>query len=97
MEQPELEFAYEGREVGCFDEATCPHSEGQYRYVPYRGIGHYALTLALRTGKCPRCTMCRHPEMSFAVRSSPERGVLQLSDFAVSVVEDTHVSAGRSS
>lgn len=82
MQQPEFEFAYEGRPVGYLQEANCPADEGHYRYVPYHGIGSFMLALAIRKGHHPRCTLLNHPDVSFVVRSCPQYGVIELCDFA---------------
>ena len=80
--QHDLEFIYEGKPVGYFEESECPTVSGRYRYMPYRGIGHYELGLALRDGKHPRCTVPSHPDVSFSVLACPEYGVLELSEFS---------------
>jgi len=75
----ELEFSYEGMPVGYFEEAAYPTAPGRYRYMPYRGEGHYRMQAALRAGARPRCIF--GSSASFAVLECPEYGVLELVDF----------------
>ena len=83
-----LEFTYDGKPVGYFEEPECPRVSGRYRYVPYRGPGHYELQLAVRDGKTPRCVVPSNPEISFAVLACPEYGVLELSEFSRPALSD---------
>src|SRR5437763_16613432 len=52
----ELEFSYEGMPVGYFEEERYPMAPRRYRYMPYRGPGHYEMQTARRAGGRPRCT-----------------------------------------
>ncbi len=78
----ELDFTYDGKRVGYFEEPVCPSTPGRYRYMPYRSIGHYELNIALRAGRRPRCAVPSHPGKSFTVLSCPEYGVLELAEFS---------------
>jgi hypothetical protein len=55
--QRDLEFTFEGKPVGYFEESECPRVPGRYRYMPYRGIGHYELGVRrvgfIPTGSAP--------------------------------------------
>jgi len=43
-----LAFKFRGLPAGYFDEATYPKEKGRYRYMPYRGPGHYEMMKALK-------------------------------------------------
>ncbi len=78
----ELEFSYEGTPVGYFEEERYPVAPGRYRYMPYRGPGHYEMQTAHRAGGRPRCTYSANGRaVSFAVVDCPEYGVLELAEF----------------
>ena len=68
--------------VGCFEEPDFPHINGRYRYMPYRGPGHYFMQTERRGGRSPRCCYDASGVLvSFMVLDCPEFGVLELSDF----------------
>ena len=48
----ELQFSFDGAPVGYFEEPSYPREAGEYRYMPFRGIGHYNLGRALAEGAC---------------------------------------------
>jgi len=74
----DLEFAFEGRTVGVFAEQFDPRTAGRYRYMPYRGPGHYAFVKALAAGPV-RCTVATaEGSFEFVVQSLPDYGVLQI-------------------
>jgi hypothetical protein len=74
----DLEFSFEGHVVGCFEEAAYPSEPGRYRYMPYRGPGHYDLTQALARAAA-RCSYSgEHGTVEFDVAAVPEYGVLQI-------------------
>jgi hypothetical protein len=76
------EFSYKGMPVGLFEEEGYPTAPGRYRYMPYRGSGHYEMQTALKEGSRPRCSIrTRNREVSFAVSACPEYGVLELVEF----------------
>jgi hypothetical protein len=82
----ELEFWHEGRPVGVFETDAAPDAPGRYRYMPYRGPGHYALATALQEGERPYCC-CRTPARTiyFRVTGVPAAHVLELDDFSFRV------------
>jgi hypothetical protein len=43
MPLAETEFMFDGMAVGFFEEVKPPSSPGLYRYMPYRGPGHYEM------------------------------------------------------
>jgi hypothetical protein len=83
----ELEFTYEGMPVGYFEEQRYPMSPGRYRYMPYRGPGHYEMQSARVTGDRPRCSFRDGNRIvSFVVLNCPDYGVLELAEFATEIV-----------
>ena len=78
----EFQFSYKGMPVGSFELESYPTAPGRYRYMPYRGPGHYELQTALRTGAQPHCTFqARGRAVSFVVVDCPEYGVLEVAEF----------------
>jgi hypothetical protein len=76
------EFSYKGMSVGFFEAAGYPTAPGRYRYMPYRGGGHYEMQTALKAGSRPRCSFRTDKRVvSFAVIACPEYGVLELVEF----------------
>jgi hypothetical protein len=76
------EFFYKGMPVGFLEEEGHPTAPGRYRYMPYRGVGHYEMQTALKEGSRPRCSLgTSNRGVSFAVSASPEYGVLELVEF----------------
>jgi hypothetical protein len=72
-------------EVGFFEETKMPLAAGRFRYVPYRGPGHYKMQTQLRAGDNPNCYYdTKDAHVTFTVRDCPEYGVLELCDFKVS-------------
>ena len=43
MAHSEREFMFDGKPVGYFEERELPRVPGRYRYMPYRGLGHYEM------------------------------------------------------
>ena len=83
------EFFFDGMAVGYFEEAESPRSAGLYRYMPYRGPGHYEMQTLSQGGGLPRCYYeADGIRVSFTVRGCPEYGVLELSDFDTSPCGD---------
>jgi hypothetical protein len=79
----DLEFMFDGLPVGCFEEAAYPSAPGRYRYMPYRGAGHYFMHQKRRESGAAHCTYeCGGRRVSFVVIDCPEYGVLELRDFA---------------
>ncbi|HEX8288064.1 MAG TPA: hypothetical protein VF556_08715 [Pyrinomonadaceae bacterium] len=78
----ELEFFYDGNEVGCFEESEYPLKNGKYRYMPYRGEGHYRMQTAINNSTFPRCYYDKDKErIFFTVIDCPEYGILELATF----------------
>ncbi|HTH48249.1 MAG TPA: hypothetical protein VMB21_12120 [Candidatus Limnocylindria bacterium] len=77
-----LEFMFEGMLVGCFQERTFPATAGRYRYMPYRGPGHYNLGLRFQELGRAQCHYdVEGDRVFFVVLARPEYGVLELADF----------------
>jgi len=73
-----LDFLFRGLPVGYFEEPACPRNGGRYRYVQYRGPGHYEMGRALADGPV-RCSFRDdHAVVEFIVTSIPEYGVVQI-------------------
>ena len=86
MERKELTFYFDGMAVGRFKQDDYPTTDGPYHYMPYRGSGHYEMQTSLERGDEVRCSYdaAGGQHVTFAVRESPEYGVLVLADFASS-------------
>lgn len=85
MSFTEPDFLFDGMAVGYFEEVEPPRSPGLYRYMPYRGPGHYEMQMVLRGGGSPCCYYeADGVRVSFTVRDCPEYGVLELCDFDIS-------------
>lgn len=79
------DFYFDGMEVGYFEQDDYPTTDGKYRYMPYRGRGHYEMQTSLERGDEARCSYdAGGQHVTFVVRKCPEHGVLVLSDFASS-------------
>ena len=50
-----IEFFFEGKEVGLIDTTALRARPGKYSYEPYRGIGHYDFSMALRQSGSVEC------------------------------------------
>jgi hypothetical protein len=82
MAGAELEFLLEGMPVGIFKESDYPRAPGRYGYEPDRGFGHYEMQIQLGAGGSPRCYYeADGVRVSFAVRTCPAYGVLELCEF----------------
>jgi hypothetical protein len=82
MENSKLEFLFENMPVGYFQTSEFPASDGSYRYMPYRGPGHYYMGVKLRETGSAQCRYNTGDEsVTFIVRSCPEYGVLELTGF----------------
>jgi hypothetical protein len=80
----DLDFFYNGMEVGYFEGAAYPRKNGKYRYMPYRGPGHYEMQTERRAGGSPRCYYDLMKErVLFTILDCPEYGILQLTDFEI--------------
>jgi len=81
----EQEFFIDGMPVGYFEETEMPRVAGRFRYMPYRGAGHYEMQTLRKAGDCPRCYYdAGDSRVSFVVRDCPDYGVLELDDFETS-------------
>lgn len=77
-------FMFEGMPVGIFLESEWPRHGGRYRYMPYRGLGHYQMQTQRREKGNARCYYDVGSErVSFTVADCPEYGILVLVDFEV--------------
>lgn len=80
---PTLVFFHGPFEVGVFAGEAYPREPGTYAYTPIEGDGHEEIQLARQAGTEPRCHFDAHGiRTSFAIRSSPRYGRLELVDFA---------------
>lgn len=92
MESSRFEFMFECMPVGFFEESDFPARDGTYRYMPYRGLGHYRMVISLKETGMARCSYHRGSEwIGFVVRSRPEYGVLELVDFEVINVHEPKI------
>jgi hypothetical protein len=73
-----LEFSFRSRVVGYFEEPSFPRTAGRYRYMPYRGPGHYELGQALAHGPARCSCVGEDGIVEFDVVSAPEYGVLEI-------------------
>lgn len=81
---------FKGMPVGYFEESEYPRRSGQYRYMPYRGLGHYQMQSERHEHGNVRCYFDVGSErISFAVLDCPENGLLELTDFEIEAKEDT--------
>ena len=77
-------FMFESLPVGSLEERDYPRTPGQYRYMPFRGPGHYKMQTLLRKGGRPRCHYNDGKNViSFTVQGCPKYGVLDLCEFQV--------------
>ena len=73
-----LEFSFDGMPVGYFEELEYPRIAGRYRYMPYRGPGHYYMFQATSAGSA-RCSFAQSgARYEFVVVPSHEHGVLEI-------------------
>jgi len=77
-------FYLDNLPVGYFLDDCTPEVDGNYKYMPFRGPGHYNLGLQLRNSRTPRCHyVANEKRVEFSVRTYVEYGVLCLSNFNV--------------
>jgi hypothetical protein len=70
--------------VGCFSSDGVPTTDGEYKYMPYRGPGHYDLGVHLKTSRTPRCYYKEGTRrVEFSVAAHVGYGVLKLKDFEI--------------
>lgn len=79
----ELEFKFGGDEVGYLEEPAFPKAEGRYRYVPYRGPGHYEMAQEMTARGSAVIVFDDEGIVRRARAREIEYGVLELSDFSV--------------
>jgi hypothetical protein len=72
----DLEFSFHGMPVGYFEESDYPRSGGCFRYMPYRGPGHYNMNKELARGPVQCSFNDGDSVYEFVVVSVPEYGVL---------------------
>jgi hypothetical protein len=73
------EFFFEEYAVGYFEDQP-PSSQGQYRYIPFRGLGHYRLVKALASSGSQRCYYLAAGEKRyFTVERIPSLYILEVS------------------
>src|SRR5215469_6166325 len=81
-EQVAKTFYFKDQNVGYFEDDELPTKPGQYRYMPYRSAGHYALIGASQQGKPQRCHyFVAGGKRYFQVLRWVEYGLLELGDF----------------
>jgi len=81
-EQDGKTFFFEGNPVGYFSEDQLPATPGRYKYLPYRGPGHYNLGQALSSHGPQRCHYLLNGQLRhFTVISFVSYGLLELSEF----------------
>ena len=77
-------FFLDNLPVGYFLDDCTPVAEGEYKYMPFRGPGHYSLGLQLKALNTPRCHYTSDSRrVEFSVLAHVEYGVLRLSNFAI--------------
>ncbi|MBK1877088.1 hypothetical protein [Pelagicoccus mobilis] len=82
MKDEMLEFEFNGMPVGYFEESSFPYSDGIYKYMPYRGSGHYELGQELKKGKNAHCSYNDGgKKVGFEVVEHVEYGTLKLCQF----------------
>ena len=86
MDTPEQDaktFFFEDNPVGYFLEDQLPTKSGHYKYMPYRGPGHYKLGQALSSKGPQRCHYVQNGEAhDFTVVLFVAYGLLELADFS---------------
>ena len=73
-----LEFSFNHLPVGVFQEPDYPRASGRYRYMPYRGPGHYQMGQALMKGPAKCSFKDGWWRRKFTVKSVPTYGVLEI-------------------
>ena len=73
------DFSFDGNVVGYFESDAFPGVAGRYRYIPYRGTGHYMMGQAVYRGEAPRCHFTDGDAvLAFVVRGLPEVHVIDI-------------------
>jgi hypothetical protein len=82
-----LEFFFEENEVGIFETFKYP-TDGNYKYEPYRGPGHYEMWKIIKEKGFAVCYYANGNEkISFKVEDSGEYGKLILSEFRKEIIQ----------
>jgi hypothetical protein len=87
-EDRRLVFEFDGDHVGCFEGIDgYPTTPGKYRYMPFRGPGHYEMREACARRGSARCSY-RTAEgvVEFTARPANEYGALEISDIAARAI-----------
>ncbi len=78
-----LNFEYKGSTVGAFAGEEYPEKPGQYRYEPYRSVGHMLMCSCLQDGGRPRCSFTQGDvRTTFAVVARPSADMIEIDDLA---------------
>jgi hypothetical protein len=81
-----IQFFFGHQVVGYFEDQP-PSSAGEYRYMPFRGPGHYRLGQELRRKGPQYCHYVANGETRyFTVARIPRRYVLEVSELVPSTV-----------
>jgi hypothetical protein len=76
------EFLFDGSAVGYFEDGAYPRVAGRYRYMPYRGPGHYEMVTRLESGSGVSCYYDHDKgRVLFTVMRLVAYGLLDLDDF----------------
>jgi hypothetical protein len=72
-------FFFEDEPAGYFEQDRRPSEPGQYRYLAYRGVGHYRLMESLKSSGPQRCYyLVGDTKQFFTVLNCPIQGMLEL-------------------
>jgi hypothetical protein len=72
-------FFFEDEPAGYFEQDQFPLEPGSYRYLAYRGVGHYRLMQSLKSSGSQRCYyFVKGVKHFFTVLNCPSQGVLKL-------------------
>lgn len=74
-----LVFPFRGMPVGTLEELRFPAGAGRFRYMPYRGPGHFDMCEAVKNKGTARCTFEQDGQpFDMVVDGIPEYGVLSV-------------------
>jgi hypothetical protein len=83
-----LDFFFEGNEVGLFKTFSFPTKDGEYSYDAYRGIGHYNMWKTIKEKGFAICYYInRGQKVSFKVEDANKYGKLILSEFRKEIIQ----------
>ncbi|MBW3636143.1 MAG: hypothetical protein KY445_06705 [Armatimonadetes bacterium] len=81
-EEDKLAFYIDGTFAATFVGEAFPSEDGRYRYMPYRGPGHYDLVTTMTAFGFARCFYEDGADVvHFTARPDTEYGFLNLSEF----------------